>query len=69
MREGRGRIVSAAVDNTGRTLCVHGTDSKAEVFEFLTKDEAARRSKKRIAKEAKKALKWEKLSFLFQVQL
>uniref|UniRef100_A0A146MA61 WD repeat-containing protein 3 n=1 Tax=Lygus hesperus TaxID=30085 RepID=A0A146MA61_LYGHE len=57
LREGRGRVVSVAVDNTGRTLTVHGTDSKVEVFEFLNKEDAAARSKKRCAKERKKALK------------
>lgn len=57
LRERQGRLVSLATDVAGSTLAAHGKDSVAEVFAFLSKDEATKRSIKRFKKEKKKALK------------
>uniref|UniRef100_A0A069DXE8 Putative wd40-repeat-containing subunit of the 18s rrna processing complex n=1 Tax=Panstrongylus megistus TaxID=65343 RepID=A0A069DXE8_9HEMI len=57
LRERQGRLISLATDAAGSTLAAHGKDNNAEVFAFLSKDEATKRSVKRYKKEKKKALK------------
>ncbi|XP_014254086.1 WD repeat-containing protein 3 [Cimex lectularius] len=57
LREGKGRLYSMVVDNTGRMLAAHGVDSLIEVFMFRTKEEATIKAHKRKIKERKKAAK------------
>lgn len=59
LRDGKGRVISMTVDNSGRVLTLHGNDPLVESFLFLNKDEAAAKAKKRLAKERKKALSQE----------
>lgn len=55
MREGRDRVVSLAVDRTGRILACHGTDSVLEVFYVLSKEEIHKKMEKKMKKARKKA--------------
>ncbi|XP_039697255.1 WD repeat-containing protein 3 [Pteropus medius] len=55
MREGRDRVVSLAVDRTGRILACHGTDSVLEVFCILSKEEIQKKMDKKMKKARKKA--------------
>lgn len=49
----RGRICNLISDDSGRILAFHGTDDKIiELFLFYTKEEAAKRCKKRLKKNA-----------------
>lgn len=54
LREGKGRVVSMTVDNSGRLLLIHGMDSMIESFLFLPEEEAKAKAKKRATKEKKK---------------
>ncbi|XP_004714929.1 WD repeat-containing protein 3 [Echinops telfairi] len=55
MREGRDRVVTLAVDKTGRILACHGTDSVLEVFCILSKEEIQKKMDKKMKKARKKA--------------
>ncbi|KAM7318199.1 hypothetical protein ACRRTK_022936 [Alexandromys fortis] len=55
MREGRDRVVSLAVDKTGRILACHGNDSVLEVFCILSKAEVQKKMDKKLKKARKKA--------------
>ncbi|XP_069862551.1 WD repeat-containing protein 3 [Dipodomys merriami] len=55
MRQGRDRVVSLAVDKTGRILACHGTDSVLEVFCVLSKEEVQKKMDKKLKKAKKKA--------------
>ncbi|XP_038167702.1 WD repeat-containing protein 3 isoform X1 [Arvicola amphibius] len=55
MREGRDRVVSLAVDKTGRILACHGNDSVLEVFCILSKEEVQKKMDKKLKKARKKA--------------
>ncbi|XP_075837910.1 WD repeat-containing protein 3 [Microtus pennsylvanicus] len=55
MREGRDRVVSLAVDKTGRILACHGNDSVLEVFCILSKAEIQKKMDKKLKKARKKA--------------
>ncbi|XP_006813674.2 WD repeat-containing protein 3 [Saccoglossus kowalevskii] len=54
MRQSRERVVSMAMDSTGRVLTCHGTDSQLEVFVLCNEEELAKRLKKKQKKSRKK---------------
>ncbi|XP_078001566.1 WD repeat-containing protein 3-like [Glandiceps talaboti] len=54
MRQSRERLVSMAIDPTGRVLACHGPDSSLEVFVLSTEEELAKRLKKKQKKARKK---------------
>lgn len=57
MREGPGRVVSSATDNTNHVLCVHGHGKLLELFIFSGDGEALERLRNRQRKFRKKASK------------
>jgi len=57
MREGPGRVVSSATDNTNHVLCVHGHGKLLELFIFSGDGEALERLHNRQRKFRKKASK------------
>lgn len=57
MREGPGRVVSSATDNTNHILCCHGHGKLLELFVFTGDGEAVERLRNRQRKFRKKALK------------
>ncbi|XP_014292016.1 WD repeat-containing protein 3 [Halyomorpha halys] len=54
LREGKGRVVSMTVDNSGRILLIHGMDSMIESYFFLSEEESKAKAEKRATKEKKK---------------
>ncbi|XP_050431999.1 WD repeat-containing protein 3 [Adelges cooleyi] len=59
MREGPGRVVSTATDNTNHIICCHGHGKLLELFIFTDDGEALERFRNRQRKFRKKALKRE----------
>jgi len=57
MREGPGRVVSSATNNTNYVLCVHGHGKLLELFIFSGDGEALERLRNRQRKFRKKASK------------
>lgn len=57
MREGHGRVVSSASDNTNRIICCHGHGKLLELFKFSDEGEALERFRNRQRKFRKKAFK------------
>lgn len=57
MREGPGRVVSSASDNTNRILCCHGHGKLLELFVFSENVEALEHFRNRQRKFRKKASK------------
>ncbi|XP_070568962.1 WD repeat-containing protein 3-like [Ptychodera flava] len=54
MRQSREKLVSMAMDKTGRVLACHGSDSSLEVFLISNEDELTKRLKKKQKKARKK---------------
>lgn len=54
-RHGQGRLISMALDLTGRTLCCHGNDTHMEIFLINTDEEIEKRLHKRRKKARKRA--------------
>ncbi|KAG8269233.1 Dip2/Utp12 protein [Homalodisca vitripennis] len=57
LRTGKDRVVSLRTDPDCTILAVHGTKNTVELFQFLTKEEANHKHKKRRQRERKKAAK------------
>lgn len=57
MREGHGRVVSSASDNTSYIICCHGHGKLLELFKFSEDGEALERFRNRQRKFRNKASK------------
>lgn len=57
MREGPGRVVSSASDNSNHIICCHGNGKLLELFVFSNDKDALERFRNRQRKFRKKASK------------
>jgi len=57
MREGPGRVISSASDNSNQIICCHGHGKLLELFIFSNEKESLERFHNRQRKFRKKALK------------
>ena len=55
VRQGKGRVSRMVTDSQCRLVCFHGNDHTLELVFLNTEEEVARRQRKRIKKEQKRA--------------